>query len=78
MSLSELTGTIKAGVCAQGVDVYRPRKPGSGVNPSDQAHLERLAVAVKKAEDEIEAVLAKTSPAPSSWREYGSDSQKIP
>ncbi|RPJ37700.1 MAG: hypothetical protein EHM27_12260 [Deltaproteobacteria bacterium] len=34
MSLSELTGTIKAGVCAQGVDVYRPRKPGSGVTPA--------------------------------------------
>jgi dihydrodipicolinate synthase/N-acetylneuraminate lyase len=51
------TGTIKEGVCARGVDVGLPRKPGSGVNPSDQAHLERLAADVKKAEDEIETAL---------------------
>ena len=51
------TGTIKAGVSARGVDVGLPRKPGSGVSEADQAHLDRLAAEVKKAEDEIETVL---------------------
>jgi len=48
------TGTIKAGVCARGIDVGLPRKPGSGVSAADKAPLERLSADVKKAEDEIE------------------------
>ena len=53
------TGTIKAGVCARGVDVGLPRKPGSGVGEADKEHLERLAAEVKNAEDEIETVLRR-------------------
>jgi 4-hydroxy-tetrahydrodipicolinate synthase len=55
------TGTIKAGVTVRGVDVGVPRKPGSGVSPSDQAHLERLAAEAKKAEAEIEPILKDRS-----------------
>lgn len=53
------TGTIKAGVCARGVDVGLPRKPGSGVSAADQAHLKRLAADVTQAEEEIETVLRR-------------------
>jgi 4-hydroxy-tetrahydrodipicolinate synthase len=58
------TGTIKAGVCARGIEVGLPRKPGSGVSPADKAHLERLAAEVIQAEKEIENVLTDRSVSP--------------
>lgn len=51
------TGTIKEGVCARGIDVGFPRKPGSGVSEADKAHLERLAADVTQAEEETETAL---------------------
>jgi dihydrodipicolinate synthase/N-acetylneuraminate lyase len=50
------TGTIKAGVCARGVEVGVPRRPGSAVGPSDRAHLERLMSDITRAEIEIDAM----------------------
>jgi len=44
------TGTIKAGVCARGVDVGVPRKPGQDVSAADRACLERLADEIAQAE----------------------------
>lgn len=52
------TGTIKAGVCARGVDVGVPRRPGRGVSPADREHLERLIAAIARAEAETAAELA--------------------
>jgi dihydrodipicolinate synthase/N-acetylneuraminate lyase len=51
------TGTIKAGVCARGVEVGAPRKPGSPVNAEDQRLLERLVKEVEALEKEIEQEL---------------------
>jgi len=51
------TGTIKAGVCARGVDVGLPRKPGSGISAVEREYLDRLTADVKKAEEEIEMAL---------------------
>ena len=44
------TGTIKAGVCARGVDVGVPRKPGQDVSAADRACLKSLADEIAQAE----------------------------
>jgi 4-hydroxy-tetrahydrodipicolinate synthase len=54
------TGTIKAAVCARGVDVGAPRRPGSAVGPADQGNIERLMAEVAQAEDRVAAELAAT------------------
>ena len=36
------TGTIKAGVCARGIDVGGPRRPGSPVSQADRQDITRL------------------------------------
>ncbi|NWF53956.1 MAG: dihydrodipicolinate synthase family protein [Syntrophaceae bacterium] len=51
------TGTIKAGVCARGIPVGAPRRPGSPVRPEDQRLLERLAREVDAWEEEVEQEL---------------------
>jgi 4-hydroxy-tetrahydrodipicolinate synthase len=51
------TGTIKAGVCARGVDVGAPRRPGRSVGPSDREHLEGLIAEIARAEIETAAEL---------------------
>ena len=53
------TGTIKAGVCARGVDVGAPRRPGHAVSPADQELLARLVAAIARAEAETAAELAR-------------------
>jgi 4-hydroxy-tetrahydrodipicolinate synthase len=55
---SNPTGTIKAGVCARGIEVGVPRRPGSGVRGADRTHLESLMSEVAQAEVEIDAELA--------------------
>ncbi len=52
------TGTIKAGVCARGVNVGAPRKPGSPVDAEDQRFLERLVKEVDALEEEVEKELS--------------------
>ena len=52
------TGTIKAGVCARGVDVGVPRRPGHDVGATDREHLQRLAEEIARAEAETAAALA--------------------
>jgi 4-hydroxy-tetrahydrodipicolinate synthase len=52
------TGTIKAGVCARGVEVGVPRRPGSGVGQADRTHLESLMSEIAQVEVEIDAELA--------------------
>ena len=52
------TGTIKAGVCARGVDVGAPRRPGRAAGPADREHLERVVTDIARAEVEITAELA--------------------
>jgi 4-hydroxy-tetrahydrodipicolinate synthase len=47
------TGTIKAGVCARGVAVGAPRRPGHTVGPDDRKHLERLVAGIAQAEKEV-------------------------
>lgn len=47
------TGTIKAGVCARGVAVGVPRRPGSTVGPQDQSKIERLVGEIEKAEQAV-------------------------
>ncbi|MCL7452311.1 MAG: hypothetical protein M8467_04610 [Anaerolineae bacterium] len=49
------TGTIKAAVCARGVEVGVPRSPGSQVSQTDQEHLHGLMVEIIRAEDEAAA-----------------------
>jgi dihydrodipicolinate synthase/N-acetylneuraminate lyase len=44
------TGTIKAGVCARGVDVGSPRRPGHGVSSEDFKIISRIATAIATAE----------------------------
>jgi 4-hydroxy-tetrahydrodipicolinate synthase len=51
------TGTIKAGVCARGVEVGSPRKPGSGVNGEDADRLQKLAGEIVRLEEEAEREL---------------------
>jgi 4-hydroxy-tetrahydrodipicolinate synthase len=51
------TGTIKAGVCARGVNVGAPRKPGSLVSAEDQRLLERLVKEVDALEEDTEREL---------------------
>jgi 4-hydroxy-tetrahydrodipicolinate synthase len=53
------TGTIKAGVCLQGIEVGRPRRPGRGVSPAESAKLERLLSDIKQAEVEAEKELSE-------------------
>lgn len=48
------TGTIKAGVCARGVNVGVPRRPGSPVRAGDQRLLERLVGEVDALEEDAE------------------------
>jgi dihydrodipicolinate synthase/N-acetylneuraminate lyase len=58
------TGTIKAGVCARGVDVGAPRRPGSRVGSADQLRLESLVAEIALAEEETARILAaRASPA---------------
>jgi dihydrodipicolinate synthase/N-acetylneuraminate lyase len=51
------TGTIKAGVCARGVDVGAPRRPGSAVGPVDRRYIERLMAEIARAEERVAAEL---------------------
>jgi dihydrodipicolinate synthase/N-acetylneuraminate lyase len=51
------TGTIKAGVCARGVEVGVPRRPGSMVGQTDRTHLESLMSDIAQAEVQIDAEL---------------------
>jgi 4-hydroxy-tetrahydrodipicolinate synthase len=44
------TGTIKAGVCARGVDVGVPRRPGGATSRADQELLEGLIAEIARAE----------------------------
>ena len=44
------TGTIKAAVCARGVEVGVPRRPGSPVGPADRAYLDELMADIIRAE----------------------------
>jgi 4-hydroxy-tetrahydrodipicolinate synthase len=53
------TGTIKAGVCARGVDVGAPRRPGSAVGPADRVIIEQLMSEIARAEESIAAEVAK-------------------
>jgi 4-hydroxy-tetrahydrodipicolinate synthase len=58
------TGTIKAGVCARGMDVGVPRRPGSRVGSADQLRLECLVAEIAHAEEETARILAaRASPA---------------
>jgi 4-hydroxy-tetrahydrodipicolinate synthase len=52
------TGTIKAGVCARGVDVGNPRRPGRSVGTADHELIERLMADIALAEAETAAELA--------------------
>jgi len=53
------TGTIKAGVCARGVAVGAPRRPGHPVSPADQELLARLVADIAQAEVETAAEFAR-------------------
>lgn len=53
------TGTIKAGVCARGVEVGVPRRPGRGVGPADRDHLSKLMAGITQAEAWIAAEMAR-------------------
>jgi 4-hydroxy-tetrahydrodipicolinate synthase len=53
------TGTIKAGVCARGVNVGIPRKPGNTVSGEDHALINRLVAEIARAEVEIDSELAR-------------------
>ena len=55
------TGTIKAAVCARGVDVGAPRRPGSAVGPLDQAHLNELMAGIAQSEATVAATMAAGS-----------------
>jgi 4-hydroxy-tetrahydrodipicolinate synthase len=45
------TGTIKAGVCARGVDVGEPRRPGHSVRAADREHLGGLVAEIARSEE---------------------------
>jgi 4-hydroxy-tetrahydrodipicolinate synthase len=51
------TGTIKAAVCARGVDVGVPCRPGHGVGPADQEVIVRLMEDIVRAEVETSVAL---------------------
>jgi 4-hydroxy-tetrahydrodipicolinate synthase len=51
------TGTIKAGVCARGVEVGAPRRPGHPVGRADREALERLVADITRAEEQMAEVL---------------------
>lgn len=53
------TGTIKAGVCARGVNVGGPRRPGRSVGPADRKLLEKLVADIARAEAGTAAELAR-------------------
>ena len=53
------TGTIKAGVCARGVNVGGPRRPGRSVGPADRKLLEKLVADIARAEARTAAELAR-------------------
>jgi 4-hydroxy-tetrahydrodipicolinate synthase len=53
------TGTIKAGLCARGVNVGVPRKPGNTVSRDDRALLTSLLEDIARAEATTEAELAR-------------------
>ena len=53
------TGTIKAGVCARGAAVGVPRRPGRGINASDQGVLEDIIERIARAEDAVERGFAQ-------------------
>ena len=55
---SDLDATIKAGVCARGVHVGAPRRPGHPISPADHRHLERLLDGIARAEAEVAEALA--------------------
>jgi len=52
------TGTIKAAVCARGVEVGAPRRPGSAVGPADRGYVEQLMSGIARAEASVAAELA--------------------
>jgi 4-hydroxy-tetrahydrodipicolinate synthase len=56
------TGTIKAAVCARGVNVGVPRRPGSSVGLEDRERIERLVAEIGRAEESVakELSLRKT------------------
>lgn len=47
------TGTIKAGVCARGVNVGVPRRPGNIIGVEDRGRIERLVAEIEKAEESV-------------------------
>jgi 4-hydroxy-tetrahydrodipicolinate synthase len=47
------TGTIKAGVCARGVEVGAPRRPGHAVGRADRETLVRLVADITRAEEQV-------------------------
>lgn len=51
------TGTIKAGVCARGVEVGAPRQPGQSVSAGDRQHLEVLVAGIARAEEQTASEL---------------------
>jgi 4-hydroxy-tetrahydrodipicolinate synthase len=51
------TGTIKAAVCARGVDVGVPRRPGSDVSPADQKALGWLMAGIERTEAKVAQAL---------------------
>jgi len=53
------TGTIKAGVCARGVAVGVPRRPGHGVGSADKERLEKLVADIAQAEARNAAEMAR-------------------
>jgi dihydrodipicolinate synthase/N-acetylneuraminate lyase len=55
------TGTIKAGVCARGVDVGVPRRPGNTVGPQDRGRIEHLVGEIEKAEKAVARELSLRS-----------------
>lgn len=55
------TGTIKAGVCARGVDVGVPRRPGNRVRPEDQQYIEKLVQEVASLEAEVDREINRRS-----------------
>ncbi len=66
------TGTIKAGVCARGVDVGVPRRPGNTVTAADRELLQKLVETIAAAEAETAAALAARQAA-----DHSSDSLEI-
>jgi 4-hydroxy-tetrahydrodipicolinate synthase len=56
------TGTIKAAVCARGVEVGAPRRPGSAVSLADRGSVEHLMTEIARAEASVAAELAQKPP----------------